>query len=230
MAELKEFTNTKDRKPGLDRPLLREVAYERLKSAIQVGDLQPGEPLSELRLSEFLEISRTPVREALQLLVQEGLVKNMPNRAMTVAAPSMQEVLNVLHIRSLIDPEIARLVAESASKASIEVLREAVNELIKAAENEDRLAWSKADTIYHETLSSACPNMLLGELGLQMRNRTHLVATDVQTTPMRLKHCSVEHGAVVEAIERRAPQAAQEAMRQHILHLRESFFKRLTHT
>lgn len=229
MAELKEFTKTKERKGGLDRPLLREVAYERLKTAIQVGDLQPGEPLSELRLSELLEISRTPVREALQLLVQEGLVKNMPNRAMTVAAPSMQEVLNVLHIRSLIDPEIARLVAESAAKKTITVLQQAVDDLIEAAKHEDRHAWSKADTVYHETLSSTCPNMLLGELGLQMRNRTHLVATDVQTTPTRLIACSREHGAIVEAIAKRDSKAAQEAMRQHIHHLRESFFKRLTH-
>ncbi len=229
MTELTKPAPTKGHKNGMERPLLREVAYERLKSAIQVGELQPGEPLSELRLSELLKISRTPVREALQLLVQEGLVRNLPNRAMTVAAPSMQEILNVLHIRYLIDPEIARLVAESATKETIEVLQQSVEDLVEAARVEDRVRWSKADTLYHETLSNVCPNILLGQLGLQMRNRTHLVAVDVQTTPARLEACSMEHQNVVDAIAQRDGKTAQEAMRQHIHHLRESFFRRLTH-
>jgi DNA-binding GntR family transcriptional regulator len=148
---------------------------------------------------------------------------------MTVAAPSMQEVLNVLHIRTLIDPEIARLVAESATKETLDILHQSVQGLEEASRNEDRVGWSKADTLYHETLSNACPNFLLGQLGLQMRNRTHLVATDVQTTPARLEACTLEHQEVVDAIARRDVTAAQEAMRNHVHHLRESFFKRLTH-
>ena len=216
-------------KNGFEKPLLRQVAYQRLKEAIQVGDLKPGEPLFELRLSEQLQISRTPVREALQQLVIEGLVKNMPNRAMTVASLSMQEVLNVLHIRLLIDPEIARLVADSATKETIDTLRQAVDGLHVAAQNEDRTAWSKADNIYHETLCTACPNALLGDLGLQMRNRMHLVATDAQTTASRLQVCTDEHRDIFNAIAQRDPSAAKEAMQGHIHHLRESFFRRLTH-
>ena len=226
MSELKKVAPPKN---GFDKPLLREIAYERLKNAIQTGELKPGEPLYELHLSEMLQISRTPVREALQQLVLEGLVKNMPNRAMTVASLSMQEVLNVLHIRSLVDPEIARLVAEAASKEVFEILQQSVETMNAAALNDDRAEWSKADTVFHETLCKACPNALLGELGLQMRNRMHLVATDVQTTTVRLQACTKEHSEVVEALASRDAAAASEAMRQHIHHLRESFFKRLTH-
>lgn len=209
--------------------MLRDVAYERLKEAIRDGELQPGEALSETRLSEALQISRTPIREALHQLAQEGLVQNLPNRAMTVAAPSMQEVLNVLHVRSLVDPEISRLVADSASPEIIEVLQEAVDQMDAAAENGDRTAWSRADTIYHEMLTNACPNALLGQLALQMRNRIHYLATDSQTTSGRLMECTEEHQVVIDAISERNPTAARDAMEKHIEKLRSSFFKRLAH-
>lgn len=217
------------RKNGLERQLLRDVAYEKLKSAIQQGVLKPGEPLYEIHLSEMLEISRTPVREALQQLTLEGLVKNLPNRAMTVATLSMQDALNVLHIRSLIDPEVVRLVAESATKEVVEQLVGALERMERAAEHDERSEWSEADRIYHETLSRACPNELLGQLGLQMYNRVHLIAIDVQTTAKRLRECTQEHRDVVDAIAQQDGMAAQEAMQLHLRLVRESYFRRLTH-
>ena len=229
MLETKYGSDIGKSENGFEKPLLREVAYERLKTAIQTGDLRPGEPLYELHLSEKLQISRTPVREALQQLVLEGLVKNMPNRAMTVASLSMQEVLNVLHIRSLIEPEIARLIAESASKELIKELRSTVEALETAAENDDRKAWSRADNVFHESLSRACPNELLGQLVLQMRNRMHVISTDAHTTMARLLTCTHEHKTIVEAIAARDGQAAKDAMQKHISQLRERFFKRWTH-
>lgn len=218
-----------DLKNGVDRQLLRDVAYEKLKTAIQLGELKPGDPLYEVQLSEMLHISRTPVREALQQLVLEGLVKNMPNRAMTVASLSMQDALNVLHVRYLIEPEVVRLVAESASPEIIDQLMSALEAMEKAVELEDRTEWARADMVYHETISQACPNKLLGELGLQMRNRVHLLATDSQTSTQRLKACTQEHREVVEAIAQKDGTTAQEAMKQHLQLVRESYFRRLSH-
>jgi DNA-binding GntR family transcriptional regulator len=211
-------------------PLLRETAYERLKDAIRDGELQPGEPLSEGRISEAFQISRTPVREALQQLAQEGLVQIQPNRTVTVAALSLTEVLNVLHLRSILEPEVARLVAESVSAAALEVLQQSVSSMEEAAARGDRAAWSRADSVLHETLCEVCPNDLLGRLALQMRNRMQLLATDSQTTPARLIACTAEHHAIVDAIAHGDGEQAQTATRAHMRVLRESFFKRLSHT
>lgn len=229
MTQVENLIAAKTSKNGAERKLLSEVAYDRLKNAIQTGELKPGEPLYELHLSERLQISRTPVREALQQLVLEGLVKNLPNHAMTVASPTLEELLNVLHIRSLIDPEIVRLVAGAATQEDIDLLHRVVAEMRAAADSEDRLAWTKADAVFHETISKVCPNVLLGQMGLQMRNRTQLVATDAQTTAARLMECTEEHAVVVTAIASKDAAAAQKAMQDHIQCLRESFFKRLTH-
>ncbi len=208
---------------------LRDTAYERIKDAIQHADLRPGQPLSETHLSSILGISRTPVREALQQLVQEGLLQVIPGRAVTVAAPSIQGVLNVIHTRSLLEPEVARLVAESASADVLETLWGALTSMEQAAGQGDRSAWSKADSEWHQALCQACPNALLGELTLQMRNRTRHLAADNQTTQERILACTNEHRQVVEAIAGRDAPAAERAMRQHIHELRESIFRRLTH-
>lgn len=103
MEKLEKYLLEMDKVDEADSRLLRQIAYERLQDAIRHADLQPGEPLSETRISKALGISRTPVREALQQLAQEGLVQIIPGRAVTVAAPSMQEVLDAVHVRQLLE-------------------------------------------------------------------------------------------------------------------------------
>jgi DNA-binding GntR family transcriptional regulator len=206
---------------------LRDAAYVRLKNAIQHQELQPGQALSETHLSKILGISRTPVREAIHQLVQEGLLQVIPGRAVTVAAPSVQGILNIIHIRSLLEPEVARLLAESPTPEVVAALRETLTKMQQAAEQGDRAAWSRADATWHEILAKACPNSLLGELTLQMRNRTHGLSVDTQTTSTRILDCTVEHRRVVDGIAAQDPQAAEQAMRQHIQELRESMFRRL---
>jgi DNA-binding GntR family transcriptional regulator len=232
MPEKKRTVRTRGKRGnGTGRtPLLRETAYERLKDAIRDGELQPGEPLSEGRISEAFQISRTPVREALQQLAQEGLVQIQANRTVTVAALSLSEVSNVLHLRSILEPEVARLVAGSVTPSALEVLQKSVSAMDDAARRGDRAAWSRADTVLHETLSEICPNDLLGRLALQMRNRMQLLATDSQTTQPRLIACTAEHQAIVDAIAAGDGDRAQAAARDHMRVLRESFFKRLGHT
>jgi DNA-binding GntR family transcriptional regulator len=206
---------------------LRDTAYERLKNAVRHQELQPGQALSEAYLSKTLGISRTPVREAIHQLVQEGLLEVIPGRAVTVAAPSAQGILNVIHIRSLLEPEVARLVAESPAPATLAALRETLVKMQEAAELGDRAAWSRADTQWHEILAKACPNQLLGALTLQMRNRTHGISVDTQTTITRILDCTIEHQRVVDGIASQNPGGAEQAMREHILELRESMFRRL---
>lgn len=214
---------------GSSHRLLREVAYERLKDAIRHADLQPGYPLSESHLSRLLGISRTPVREALQQLAQEGLVQIIPGRAVTVAAHSVQEVLNVVHMRSLLEPELVRLVTDAISEADLRTLWQALKEMEAAIERDDQEAWSIADSLYHETIGNACPNDLLGEMTMQMRNRVHYLANiDSQTNPARLAACTREHREIVEAIAARDAQVAEAAMRRHIDRLRQSLFNRLS--
>lgn len=215
---------------GDDSRTLREVAYERIKDAIQNGGLEPGEPLSELQLSKLLGISRTPVREALQQLAQEGLVQVIPGRAVTVASRSVKDVLDVVHMRSLLEPEMARLVAESVTAGQIAVLQQAIQGMEAALQDDDYGAWSKADGVFHDTMRESCPNHLLGDTVVQLRDRVHHLAnTDSKHNPARLTACTAEHREVVEAISDHDGPRAELCMRTHLTKLRESMFNKLTY-
>ena len=210
--------------------LRREIAYERLKDALQHADLEPGQPLSETRLSIALGISRTPVREALHQLAREGLVQVIPGRAVTVAAPSVRSIMDVVHMRLLLEPELVRLATDAATETEVEALVDTIERMEIACATGDHLAWSKADTIFHETLGEACPNDLLGEIVVQMRNRAHHLANiDSQTNPTRLSACTAEHREIVDRVVVRDGEGAAEAVRQHIGRLRESLFNRLSY-
>jgi DNA-binding GntR family transcriptional regulator len=193
--------------------------------------MQPGEPLSETRLSTILGISRTPVREALRQLAQEGLVHIIPGRAITIASRSIRDVLNVVHMRSLLEPEMTRLVAESISIAHLKDLWQALYDMEAAVQANDQEAWSIADTRFHETINNACPNELLGQVATQMRNRVHYLANiDSQTHPERLADCTAEHREIVDAIAAHNGAAAEKAVRSHIEALRQSMFSRLNYS
>ncbi|MBC8171280.1 MAG: GntR family transcriptional regulator [Anaerolineae bacterium] len=208
----------------------REVAYERIKDALKHAGLNPGEPLSEPGLSRLLGISRTPIREALQQLAQEGLVQVIPGRAVTVASRSLNDVLDVVHVRSLLEPELARLAADNATARQIELLQTAIRGMEQAMQDDDYAAWSKADNIFHEVIGQACPNQLLGENVVMLRNRVHHLANmDSKVNPVRLAACTAEHRQVVEAIARHDGKAAEQAMREHLARLRESLFARLSY-
>ena len=210
--------------------LRRDVAYDRLKDAIQHAELEPGQLLSETNLSRLLGISRTPVREALHQLAQEGLVQIIPGRAVTIASPSAQAVLDVVHMRILLEPESVRLVADSISDGNIDKLRDIVKRMEMACSDGDRVTWSKADTEFHEIITEACPNKLLGDTVAQMRNRTHHLANiDSQTNPARLAECTNEHQEIVSMLSARDADGAEIATRQHVEKLRESLFTRLSY-
>lgn len=217
--------------PANDGPRrLREVAYERIKDALQHAGLEPGEALSEVQLSKFLGISRTPIREALQQLAQEGMVQVIPGRAVTVASRSLKDVLDVVHVRSLLEPEVARLTAEAATSEQIERLRYAIQKMEEALRDDNYEGWTKADAIFHETMQQACPNQLLAETVVLLRNRVHVIANRYsQHMPGRLEACTAEKSRVVEAIANHDAKESEEAMREHIHKLRESMFNRLSY-
>lgn len=209
--------------------LLRDVAYERLRDAITYGELAPGTPLSEVQLAREMEISRTPIREALQQLEREGLVQIIPGRAVSVAAPSMTEVMDVVHMRYVLEPELVRLAARSVTQEMKQTLGHTIEQMMVAAKKGDREGWSRLDTLFHETLSEACPNKILSKQAMQMRNRVHYMINDPQTDIKRVLACTDEHKAIADAIIAGKPKEAESAMRVHIEKLRTSLFERFAH-
>lgn len=209
--------------------LLSEVAYERIKESIRTAEIQPGQPLSEKKLSSLLGISRTPIRQAIQQLAQEGLVQIIPGRAVTVASLSVQEVMDAVRVRSILEPELVRLAAISIPPDGLETLRATILVMETAIENDDQAAWVEADRRFHDILSTYCTNRLLGEIVLQVRTRISYLSITSHTDHDRMLACTTEHREVYDAIAARDPFSAEQKMRDHLSKLQDSFFYRLTH-
>ena len=90
-----------------------------------------------------------------------------------IECPREQEVLDALHVRELLEPELVRLAAEALNGEELKTLQDLTEEMERAAQAGDRPAWSKADIKWHETLCNTCPNRLLGQMVLQARNRIY---------------------------------------------------------
>jgi len=138
--------------------------------------------------------------------------------------------MDVVHLRLLLEPELVRLATETLTEAEVRALEEAVHKMEAACDRGDHVAWSRADTIFHEILSDACPNEMLGDVVVQMRNRAHHLANiDSQTNTPRLAACTAEHREIVDHIVDRDADGAADAVRGHIDQLRESLFSRLSY-
>lgn len=106
---------------------LREQAYDSLKEAILSGHMQPGQRLTEEGVAEFLGVSRTPAREALGLLVNEGVVNRRESGGYLIPVPSLAKVEEIYEVRRQLEPLAARLAATRISQTELEELRAAID-------------------------------------------------------------------------------------------------------
>lgn len=137
---------------------LRDVVFHTLREAILKGDLKPGERLMELQLAARLGVSRTPIREAIRMLQQEGLAITVPRRGAEVAGISEKDMEDVLQIREALEVLAAQLACEKISEGQIEQLKENIKEFEAAAFTGDIKRIAGADVKFHEIIFEAAQN------------------------------------------------------------------------
>ncbi len=206
--------------------LLSDAAYTRLLDALHHGGFKPGDNLSTNRISQLLGISRTPVTHAVQRLAQEGIIQIIPGHSISVAAPSFQEALDSVEVRMLLEPTQAAQVAGKLPPAAQARLLGVLDRMEQAAQEDDRGAWSKADTVYHEILHTYCPNGYLGGLVMQSRNRVLRTVTDQYTSQQYIIDGTAEHRHIAEAIIAGDAQRAEALMLAHIQNVRKNMLGR----
>src|SRR5919205_3567302 len=124
---------------------LTEKAYQAISTAIARLELKPGESLTQDRLARWLSISRTPVREALRRLEQDGIIHTAPGRGLIVAELTIKDAEDLLEILALLDTQAAFLAAKRRTQEQAELLIAIARELMAAAERYDIVAWDRID-------------------------------------------------------------------------------------
>jgi len=204
--------------PALDRSRLSQAenAYRKLKDAIVRGEMAAGMQAMEPELALRFGMSRTPVREALVRLEQEGFVELTPRRGMRVAPLSPRDIREITEVLACLEVEAAeRLASRRCTPAELAAFEETIAAMDAALQAQDPEGWNAADYRFHTMLIESCGNRHLIETAKQYLERAHRfrALTSVHRAPP--VYSNANHAAVVEAIRCGDPRTAAEIHRAH---------------
>lgn len=204
---------------------LGEEVYRRLKQAIVDGDIVPGTRLVETTLASDMNVSRTPVREALQHLTADGLVAQDGSRGLIVARTSVENVQHAYVLREALEGLAARLATQHERPDLLRILDESLRTMEHGVD--DATEFDRAHSTFHDTIAEMSGNPFLVQAlaGLQ-GFRTRMVQLD--WVAKKRVHTSVpEHRRIFEAIELRNADLAEEIARVHVRTTRDALLRRL---
>ena len=195
---------------GLSRA---EAAFRALRRAIQDGVYRPGDRLREEEVARRLDVSRTPVREALGRLASKGLAVPAPGRGLVVRSLDAAEVLELYSMREILEGAAARLAAQHAAPMEIEGLDALERDFARAGSVGEM---ARLNRMLHEAIVRAARNRFLdGALG-EFQDGVSLLGATTFGVEGRPGPAALEHRAIVAAIAAREPDAAEAAARLHI--------------
>jgi DNA-binding GntR family transcriptional regulator len=201
---------------------LRDQAYALLKNAIADTDIY--HPSQELRLDErvltaALGVSRTPIREALSLLEQEGFIRTMPRRGIYIVRKSKREIIEMIQIWAALESMAARLATLTAPDSEIAKLRHLFDEFQNSPPSEHLDEYSDANIAFHTAVIALGGSLAIIDTtrNLLMHVRAIRRATILQSD--RAARSIIDHLKIIEALERRDTELAERLTRQHTLDL-----------
>lgn len=195
-----------------------EEAYAELKARIETNRYPPGHTALENELAEELGMSRTPVREALIRLQQEGLVDVRPRRGMQVLGLSPQDMREIYEIIAGHEAVAVHLLASRGPSAALgAMLEEPVGRMERALEAGDLETWAAADEDFHRALFRSCGNSRLEGEGISHLDRTRRARFFTLRLRRRPFRSTADHRRLVELIAAGDPKAAREATLEHRL-------------
>jgi DNA-binding GntR family transcriptional regulator len=202
------------------RENLRDSVANALRAAVISGELVPGEVYSAPMLGARFGVSATPVREAMLDLVREGLVISLRNKGFRVTEMSDNDLDNLASLRQLIEPPTVRDVVPVIPAEDIPRLRALAEEIVVAAEAGDLIAYIEADRVFHVTLLAYSGNQKLVDVVSDLRTQTRLLGLTPLVESGRLVQSAAEHNELMDLVEARDADGAEQLMRRHIGHVR----------
>ena len=213
-----------------ERRTMTDAVYEQLKTAIVELRIPPGAPLREAEIAQGLSVSKTPVREALGRLEQDGLVTLNSFRSALVTEYTARDLQEIYELREIIEVAAARAAAESMSDKGLADLGRIASECVRLnAEGGGGDApelvqlISEFDTVLYEEVRNRRIRAILENLAAHLA-RIGRLTTEI---PGRIDASVREHAQIYEAIERRDPENASRFMREHIRSVRDDQLRAL---
>ncbi len=206
--------------PVGERPRLAEQALVALRRAVVDGRLRTGELYSVLQLAERLGVSRTPVREALLVLERQGLVRFERNRGVRVLQSSAHDLDEVFDLRLLLEAPTARRAAQRLQPEDVEALQATLDQAAAHAAADDEAAFMACDRQFHDRLLHVGGNRRLVATVAALHDLVRLRGVSTVGRGRDFAAILAEHEAILAALRDRDPDAAEAAMRTHLVNTR----------
>lgn len=201
---------------GPRRGRTTELVTNALREAILDGAIGPSTWIREDELATVFEVSRTPVREALRLLADEGLVVKTANQGAVVAPLSMEDILALYVVRENLEGLAARLAATRRPDGLVERLEAINDELVKTAATGDLAVMVRLNLVFHREIRIAAGNGYLDRFLGQVEHAVRRLPTSTFAQPDRRTAALDEHRTIIAAIAAGDRDAAQQAAQLHM--------------
>ena len=200
------------------RRSLNDRAYDHLRQAILTGELPVGTIIAETKVAEDLGISKTPVRQALQLLRTEGLLEVGPRRQLVVRGFSASHRNEILRIREALEEIAVETACRVISLDDIDMLRLLLLKQGRAADAYNENDFLILDEEFHVQIAQSANLPIVARLLEQMRGFARIMRLGKTQPPEHLRDILVEHTRLLDAIEQRDEEVARAALHAHLHH------------
>ncbi len=195
---------------------LRDVVFNTLRDAILRGDMKPGERLMEMHLANKLGVSRTPIREAIRMLEQEGLAVTIPRKGAQVAKMTEKDLQDVLEIRDSLDELAVSMACERMTEDQLVELKKAMKDFELATKSHDARKICEADEDFHNVIYQMADNPKLENIVLNLREQMYRYRYEYIKGTESNQQLIEEHASIIEGFERRDADFVKSIMHTHL--------------
>lgn len=207
---MKEYSNSEDKYS------LRGRVYGALRENILGGKYRPGENLIEMRLAEELNVSRTPVREAIRQLELEGLVESIPNKGVTVKGITKKDMEDIYNIRMILEGLAARWAVEKITDNELDRMKELCElmEFYTSKSDIDQIA--RLNTEFHDVIYAASKSNVLQHILKDFQFYVKWARHESLSSPGRKEEALREHYDILRAFKNRDVESAERTLTIHV--------------
>lgn len=212
----------------MKRVTLKEQVYKYLKHEIISGRIKPGKRIIEEKISKELNVSRSPIREAVQLLEKDGLINVNFSKSVTVITPTVEDYINLFEVRAGVESMAAYYSAQRRSETELKKIGKSIKLMEKALIDDDISALLEANQNFHEHVLHSSHNPILVKMTLQLRGLNNLYRKSIIVgNPIYARKSYEDHANIYNLILNQDADNAANSMKEHITHDYKTFMRLL---
>lgn len=214
-------------KKSIESPNLRERVCQILKKTIVLGEIPPGKKIDEESLAKQLGVSRTPIRESLFRLENEGIIEIIPRRGAFVVQHSKERIVEILLVREVLEGLAARLAVDHMDERTIEEMKSLFKDFSQSNIRDRFKDYTKADLKFHTLIIQKSKNSWLTSFMNILNEHIQMLRLRTVSLKGRPENSLQEHLKIIAALEKRNHSLAESSMRKHIQNVMKSVLKNI---